>query len=267
MLQHTNNPIKINVSSEERLGIHSSSKGVQRKWKYGNLYIKLNSKIGGYENCEDIAEVLVSYFLKFTNIDNYVKYEPCRIIEDGRDLGIGCYSLNFLSEGETNISFSKLFRHRGIKLEKKLQYDDEVILEISREIGVDLREYLRKVLYLDSIISNTDRHLNNLSVIVNSEGKYREAPIYDNGLSCLMNFSEFSLEENLKEAIESVRPREFFKNYTDMCDCLGNKLIEVRKKDFIMSVKPETKQEIRAFEAIKRGLDVMEGRTWKDARI
>ena len=52
-----------------------------------------------------------------------------------------------------------------------------------------------------------------------------------------------------------------------MCDCLGNKLIEVRKKYFIMSVKPETKQEIRAFEAIKRGLDVMEGSTWKDARI
>lgn len=267
MLRHLACPDKIEVSYNERLPIKSSSKGVQLKWKHNDLYIKLNSKIGGYKNCEDIAEVLVSYFLQFTDITNYVVYYPCIIIEDGKNMGVGCYSKSFLIGSEINISFSRLLRQRGIKLDRKLQYNEEIMNDISQEIGVDLKNYLRKVFYLDSIISNTDRHLNNLSVIMNDEGNYREAPIFDNGLSCLMNFSEFSLEENLTDAVRSVRPREFFKNYVEMCNCFGDNLIEVRKNDFIFSVQPETKEELRAFNAIKIGLDIMRGKTWKDVSI
>ena len=267
MLRHIACPEIIEVSYDERLPKNSSSKGVQLKWKHGDLYIKLNSKIGGYKNCEDVAEVLVAHFLKFTDITNYVVYYPCLIIEDGKHMGIGCYSKSFLKDREINISFSKLFRQRGIKLDGKLQYDGEIMNDISQEIGVDLKNYLRKTLYLDSITSNTDRHLNNLSVIMNDAGNYREAPIFDNGLSCLMNFSEFSLEEDLTEAVRSIRPREFFRNYDEMCNCFGSNLIMVRKNDFISSVQPETKEEIRAFQAINKGLDIMGGKTWKDVSI
>ncbi len=65
---------KVFVSKDERLSGNSSSIGNQIKWKHGSKFIKLNAQ--GYE---DIAEVMVSNLLYFTNLQKheFVMYYSC----------------------------------------------------------------------------------------------------------------------------------------------------------------------------------------------
>ena len=51
---------------------------------------------------------------------------------------------------------------------------------------LNITSMLQIILYLDLLILNRDRHLNNIGIIVDvSNGRYRTAPIFDNGLSLL----------------------------------------------------------------------------------
>ena len=70
--------------------------------------------------------------------------------------------------------------------------------------GLDISRQLDDTLILDFIIGNTDRNYWNTGVIINPNGLYREAPIFDSGSSLgLQTFKEgqFStLELNNTEA-------------------------------------------------------------------
>ena len=63
---------------------------------------------------------------------------------------------------------------------------------------------MKKILTLDWIILNEDRHLNNLAVVFR-DGIFVPAPIFDNGVSLLTaNLSvnwNFSIEDNVKRVI------------------------------------------------------------------
>lgn len=190
MLMHVDKGEVMMVTKSERISYHSFSKGNQLKWFHDGKFIKLNNG-----DCyEDISEILVSYLLKFTSIKNYVEYYPCEIVEDGIMLGYGCYSYNFLNAGESDITFVKLFKRKGIDI-YHASYDDvrDGLLEVT---GIDFKPYIDACLCIDAITFNEDRHFNNLSVIY-SNGRYRHAPVYDNGMSCLSDVYVYPLSENI----------------------------------------------------------------------
>ena len=85
--------------------IQGSSDGVQPKYydSSNNYWYKQNQY--GYE---DKSESLASLVLQFSNITKYVIYEPC-LIDDIP----GCCSKNFLTSGESFISFQRLYELAG----------------------------------------------------------------------------------------------------------------------------------------------------------
>lgn len=257
MLVHVDSPEIIKVSSKNRLITGSSSKGNQFKYAYNNKFIKLNT----WKWYEDISEVLVSYLLGFTDIDYYVKYYPCSVYKDEVYKGVGCYSDNFLGYGESDITFARLLKHYGNRV-TALSYD-MVRDEISDIVGFDIKRYLDRCLCLDAITFNEDRHLNNLSVIRTSTG-FREAPIYDNGLSCLSDVFTYEMNKPLEYNLKLVHSATFSTDF--LSQIKGNNVTPlcIDTKKFFEGVHVETPEEERALEVIRIGLERTRGIAWEE---
>lgn len=189
-----------------------SSKGSQPKFLDKGYWYKKNFK--GYEGK---AEYLASKLLECSNQNHFVRYEECEI-----NGCMGCRSKDFTDEGEIFLSLEKMHEQcigisladklsRFTEVEERIQYTLDFVYQYTH---LDISEYLGNILMLDAIILNSDRHTNNLGVIVNvNSGDFRKAPIFDNGDSLFSNYNIFppdkEFEENLQNYISypfSINP-------------------------------------------------------------
>ena len=193
-----------NIGSEYLVFMGGTSEGTQIKYKKGKYWYKKDSR-----GREGLTEYLVSKLLDFTDLDKeeYIHYEQ------GKINGVsGCRSENFLHEEDELITFYRLYYNEFGKdlsqvisvmetMEERIEY---VVRFIQKSCNLDVRDYLKKILTLDMIVLNEDRHLNNLAVLLRNE-TFIPAPIFDNGVSLLtanqsVNW-RFSIEENVKRVI------------------------------------------------------------------
>lgn len=199
------------LSAEAMVMVSGSSIGTQRKFYEKGYWYKQNNF--GYEG---LSEYLSSIILSCSNVSEYVTYENCKI--NGRD---GCRSGNFLKEGESYISLQRLYdTYHGGQLSKRIRLFDTVkeriryVIEYVKEATeLDMREQLSKILTFDMLILNTDRHFNNLGIIVDvSNNLYKNAPVFDNGNALLSNVGEFNFETSLENNIEKAVGQPFSAN-------------------------------------------------------
>lgn len=95
-------------------------------------------------------------------------------------------------------------------MKDRIQY---VLDFIQTYTNTDCRDYLAQTLMLDAFTLNTDRHFNNLGIVVNDEtGEYRTAPIFDNGAALLSNFDLFPVDESIETNIANVVGQPFSAN-------------------------------------------------------
>jgi len=114
------------------------------------------------------------------------------------------------------------------------------------------------------LILNTDRHFNNIGLIVNKEtDKYKFAPIFDNGNSLLSNISEFPFDISIEENIEKAVGQPFAANLERQAMELGFGLkINYSKLYQLLENEPES----RALEVLKYQLNRYE-KIIRDDRI
>ena len=153
------------ISKEYIVKQQGTSEGTQIKYKKGDYWYKKDKS-----GCEGLVEYLVSNFLRYTNLnaEEYVVYEYGTI--NGEK---GCRSKKFLKSNEELITLYRLyFNEYGRDLSQVINEMDEmeeridyVILFVEKSCGINIFEYLKKVLTVDMIILNEDRHLNNLALI------------------------------------------------------------------------------------------------------
>lgn len=181
---------------------------------------KYTSPNGGYwykgdlRGGEALAEVLVSAFLKSCNylgFKVFVPYDFKYTAPNLVDLRT-CVSPNFLQKGEQFISFKDLLSQVNQPTEKlvgfdfKLDYIDSVF---QQTVGQSFREEMLRLLTLDVMFRNTDRHLSNFGIILAPNASIRFAPIFDNGLA--LGVSEgayFDLNNLIKGFGYKIKPYE-----------------------------------------------------------
>ncbi|MBQ3513019.1 MAG: hypothetical protein IJA32_04350 [Lachnospiraceae bacterium] len=164
--------------------LKSATKGTQVKYEKDGYWYKIN-KNGN----EGLAEYLVSLLLVCSTLKQteYVAYEYCRINNK-----MGCRSKSFNENGYEFVSFHLLYMlitgkenlsdylYTFDEPKDRLQY----LLEIAETFHVpNIMNYMKKILYLDMLIANHDRHMSNIGILLNSNGEAKTAPIFDNGLS------------------------------------------------------------------------------------
>jgi len=245
---------KIEVSRDQRVVLGTSSKGTQLKWISGNYYIKLD--LLGYEST---AEVLVGWLLRFSKLpkEDYIIYKACAIYEDGRYLGKGCYCKSFLKEGEREVSVANLLD--SYALPYSLGYD-ELREELFPILGFDLKKYVDKILCLDAITRNDDRHYHNISFIVTKDGIYRPGPIFDNGSACMSDMVTYPLSEPFESNYQSIYAKPFQTRFEKQI--VGAEPLRINAEGFLDSIVVRTAQGRRALATIARGLKDTEGLAW-----
>lgn len=163
---------------------------------------------------EALAEVLVSTFLRSCNYmtsKDFVLYNFKYSKPNSIDLTT-CVSPNFLQKREQFISFKDLLTLTSfsdvnlVDFDSKLDYIDSVF---QQTVGQSFREEMLRLLTLDVMFRNTDRHLSNFGIILAPNGTARFAPIFDNGLA--LGVSEgayFDLDNLIKGFGYKIKPYE-----------------------------------------------------------
>lgn len=169
-----------------------ATQGFTAKWKKTvtvnnqrtNIWIKAGSQIWEEYVHDSLAECIVSVVARELGISDVVDYKVC-ILNFVDNLGVkrktlGCYSFDFTKENEKVYDIDEL---RGGET-YNMEYF-ELIQYVNEKTGISkdaFREYLDRVLLLDSLTLNEDRRLGNLAVIFNRKtNKYRICPVFDNG--------------------------------------------------------------------------------------
>lgn len=236
--------------------VSGSSKGTQTKYYDNGYWYKTNS-VGS----EGTAEHLASLVLSCSNIDGYVTYEKCTINDKP-----GCRSANFLKPGETYVSIQRLydlyvggqltdFIYTLSEVEERIRFIVGFVKEIT---GLDMYDYLAKMMSLDALILNTDRHFHNIGVISNADTNlYRLAPVFDNGNALLSNFTEFPFDVPTDEHIEKVVGKPFAANLEYQAHCFGYGLkIDYSKLEKLLANENDS----RCLEVLRKQLDRYESR-------
>jgi len=233
------------LSPQALVMVQGSSKGTQPKYYEKGFWYKVNNL--GYEG---YSEYLVSKVLECSNVDSYVKYEQCTI--NGR---AGCRSKSFIRENESFLSFQRLYDLlTGESLQERIRLISEVADRIGfvrkfvlENTGWDCSMYLSQILALDMLTLNTDRHFNNLGLIVDaSTGVYKAAPIFDNGNSLLSDWDRFD-EETVEENLEKVYGQPFSASLE----------MQAREAGIGLMIDYEKLQTVLEKEPVSRGVKVL----------
>ena len=155
--------------------VRQSSKGNQLKWRFRENWYKAD-----YTGYEGLAEYAVSCLLKESSLqpEEFIVYQTEEILY-GKQIFRGCISRDFLPEGWQLITLERLFhnfygenlyqsifRIEGVTERAEFLVDQVVRMTELKEFGV----YLTKLLTIDALFLNEDRHTHNIAVLLDQEG-------------------------------------------------------------------------------------------------
>lgn len=141
-----------------------------------------------FSSLEPVTEVICSEIIKYLGVD-CANYSLRELTVSGNGYWreqevLCCLSEIFTNKGEKFITASRLL---GVK-NKRASYED--LIKVFNQLDIN------NMLVIDYLINNTDRHLRNFSLIINSnDGSVRFAPLYDHGFSLGQDLDDDYLEE------------------------------------------------------------------------
>ena len=171
-----------NIRTQDR----QSSKGNQLKWEDSNVWYKAD-----YTGYEGLAEYTISHLLIKSSLREmeYVLYEPEQI-KYKNQIFQGVKSNSFLSEDWQIVTLERLFKiihNESLTsvLWKIPEVEDRLLFlteQVERMTGLEnFGGYLNKLLTIDAIFLNEDRHMHNIAVMMNGKGEFSYCPVFDNG--------------------------------------------------------------------------------------
>ncbi len=203
-----------------------SSKGNQMKWYFDKTWYKAD-----YTGYEGFAEYVISNLLKFSNLkgQEYTEYDSVEI-EYSETNFLGCKSKDFLPKGWQLITLERLFiSYYGQSLHKNIfsieSYENRIKFLVEQTIRMtnleDFGEYMSKLLAIDAIFLNEDRHTHNIAVLLDNEGNYHYCPIFDNGASLLSDTKvDYPMNKDIFLLMKKVKSKTFCDNFDDQLDTI-----------------------------------------------
>lgn len=257
----------VSVDSFQEVLNESSSKGNQHKFYKDGLWVKIDNQF-----CyEGLAEEFVSLFEECIYDFPFVRYRS-EMVEYNDNPYLGCYSYNMYNMYNNLdvafISCRRLFRKNSIPLNIFIKEDDiarnvlNVVESIYSLTSLNILEYLGRLLMLDCLIINEDRHYMNIGVCQNIKtGAFGVAPCFDNGSSLFCTNWTYrkskTFEENIQFAKSVARPfSKFFDNQLDAVLRLGCKPLVIDKNRVRWLINNYSNK-LYPDEAVKRVKDVL----------
>ena len=205
--------------------IHQSSKGNQLKWEKDGIWYKAD-----YTGYEGLAEYMVSQLLRYSTLDakEYVLYEPEQIAYADHEY-LGCSSQDFREDKEWQvITAERLFRRkynqsmyismfRIREPEERLKF---MVDQVVRMTGLsDFGQYMSKLITIDALFLNEDRHTHNIAFLWDGYDEYRYCPIFDQGASLLADTTvDYPMEKDVIDLVGTVGAKTFSRSFEEQLD-------------------------------------------------
>ena len=208
----------------ERMQDRQSSKGNQLKWENAGIWYKAD-----YTGYEGLAEYMISHLLIKSTLkpEEFVRYD-LEEIKYKRQVYQGVKSRTFLSEDWQIITLERLFQKMyGNSLnqmlwkmddaEQRLRFLEEQVERMTGLRGFGI--YLNKLLTIDAIFLNEDRHTHNIAVLLDDCDQFHYCPIFDNGASLLSDtIQDYPMEEKIQDLVKRVKAKTFHDDFDEQLD-------------------------------------------------
>ncbi|MBR0411665.1 MAG: hypothetical protein IJI25_11830 [Eubacterium sp.] len=180
----------IDLRKETRFNCATSQGELQKKWCIAPDGRRYMIK-GNYGNSwqQSLNEIFASTLHKQQGFLNYTTYYPVKVQVDGNREGLGCMCYDFCSENVECISAWELLNTVKLRTNESWYYP---LKKICLKLGMqekDFTFFMDYQIMTDYLITNTDRHMNNIAVMRNPDTLelLGFAPIYDSGNSMFYN--------------------------------------------------------------------------------
>ena len=159
-----------------------------------------------YQQC--INEVFASKLHEQQGFQRYTPYYLTNLLVDGNREGLGCLCFNYCNEHLESISAWELLQTVKIRQNESLYYP---LKSVCLSLGIseqDFHSFIDYQIMTDYLISNTDRHMNNIAVLRDPDTLEISgfAPVYDSGNSMFYNVP---LEQMTRIRLSEIRTHSF----------------------------------------------------------
>lgn len=207
-----------------RTNDRQSSKGNQLKWENNDIWYKAD-----YTGYEGLAEYVVSHLLQKSLLseEEYVLYD-LEQIKYKSTVYNGVKSRNFLKDGWQIITLERLFKNffdeslyravfRISEPEERLRF---LVNQVERITGLKrFGKYMNKLLTIDALFLNEDRHMHNIAVLMNEEGEFAYCPIFDQGAGLLSDTTmDYPLAGDTVLLMKEVQAKTFCNSFDEQLD-------------------------------------------------
>ncbi len=201
-----------------------SSKGNQLKWKNGGIWYKAD-----YTGYEGLAEYMVSHLLLKSTLrrSEYALYD-LEQMKYKATVYNGVKSKDFVKDDWQIITLERLFKsffdeslyktvYRITEYEERLRF---LVNQVERVTGLtEFGVYMNKLLTLDALFLNEDRHMHNIAVLMNSEGDFAYCPIFDQGAGLLSDTTmDYPLGGDTVAYLREAKAKTFCDSFDDQLD-------------------------------------------------
>ena len=227
-----------------------SSKGNQLKWFANQYWYKAD-----YTGYEGLSEYVISKLLNLSSLgkDEFIDYQTEEIKYKYMTYK-GCKSKNFLPDGWSLITLERLFQntyqnslnkaiHTISDLENRIRFLVEQTIRITDL--QDFGKYISKLLTIDAVFFNEDRHTHNIAVLLDTNGKYHYCPIFDHGAGLLSDTSmDYPMNVPVLSLMENVQSKTICTSFDEQLDivekCYGQHIkFSFGEKDIVKALEEE----------------------------
>lgn len=220
------------VDDLRELSLTSTSKGMLYKCigsvNGKKVFIKTGTKLRNkFSVLEPVSEVISSEIISKFNID-CAKNELSKIVlPNMNEEVLVSVSEDFVKDNEEMMSIRSILGN----VSRENLYDKVVALIPNLKIDID------RMIVMDFLINNIDRHLRNFSIINENGNGVKFAPLYDHGLSLYADIQDYELEQDEKETWEMIDEcKPFAESHYKQLDLIGDVNLPKVQLDEILEI-------------------------------
>lgn len=227
----------IDLRKETRFNCATSQGELQKKWcidKDGRRYMIKGNYGQSYQ--QSLNEIFATKLHEQQGFLQYTPYFLARVQVDGNIEGIGCMCYDFCSENIECISAWELLQTVKTRQNESYYYP---LKKVCLGLGMseqDFTDFMDYQIMTDYLISNTDRHMNNIAVMRNPDTLQLMgfAPIYDSGNSMFYNIPY----ENLSHIrIDEIKTHSFVERESRLLQYVRDRsLVDIDKAEMDFAV-------------------------------
>lgn len=220
------------VDDLRELSLTSTSKGMLYKCIGSvdgkKVFIKTGTKLRNkFSVLEPVSEVISSEIISKFNIDCAKNKLSKIVLPNINEEVLVSISEDFVKDNEEMMSIRSILGNAS----RENLYDKVVDLIPNLKIDID------RMIVMDFLINNIDRHLRNFSII-NEDGRgVKFAPLYDHGLSLYADIQDYELEQDDKETWEMIDEcKPFAESHYKQLDLIGEVNLPKVQLDDILEI-------------------------------